>query len=41
MTLSVSTPAENLKLGKTFVQWMDEHANFRQVCEDGKGNRLP
>ncbi len=33
----VSTPAENLKLNKTFVQWMDEHANFRQICEDGKG----
>jgi hypothetical protein len=34
----VATPAENLKLPRTFVQWMEEHANFRTVCEDGKGN---
>jgi len=33
----VSTPTENLKLGKTFVAWMDEHAQLRQICEDGKG----
>lgn len=34
----VSTPAENLKLHKSFVQWMDDHSNFRTICEDGKGN---
>jgi protein-tyrosine phosphatase len=33
----LSTPAENLKLTKTFPQWMDEHANFRTICEEGKG----
>merc|ERR1711981_1023210 len=33
----VSTPTENLKLGKTFVAWMEEHAVLRQICEDGKG----
>jgi len=33
----VSTPAENLKLHRTFVQWMEEHANFRDICEEGKG----
>jgi len=33
----VSTPAENLKLAKTFAAWMDEHANFRTICEEGKG----
>ncbi len=35
--VSVATPAENLKLNKTFVQWMEEHANFRTICEEGKG----
>jgi len=33
----VSTPTENLKLVKTFVAWMDEHANLRTICEEGKG----
>lgn len=33
----LSTPAENLKLHRTFVQWMEEHANFRDICEHGKG----
>ena len=33
----VSTPAENLKLHRTFVQWMEEHANFRDICDEGKG----
>merc|ERR1712061_770956 len=33
----VSTPTENLKLGKTFVAWMEENAVMRQICEDGKG----
>ena len=33
----MSTPAENLKVNKTFVAWMDEHANFRDICEVGKG----
>jgi len=33
----LSTPAENLKLHRTFVQWMEEHANFRDICENGKG----
>lgn len=33
----VSTPSENLKLSKTFVQWMGEHENFRTICEEGKG----
>jgi len=33
----LSTPAENLKLHKTFVQWMDDHSNFRTICEEGKG----
>jgi hypothetical protein len=33
----VSTPTENLKLGKSFLVWMEEHPNLRQICEDGKG----
>merc|ERR1711976_650345 len=33
----VSTPSENLKLRKTFVQWMGDHENFRTICEEGKG----
>jgi len=33
----VSAPAENLKVSKTFVQWMNEHEDFRTICEDGKG----
>jgi len=33
----VSTPTENLKLGKSFVAWMEEHVNLRTICEEGKG----
>jgi hypothetical protein len=33
----VSTPTENLKIAKTFFQWMEEHANLRTICENGKG----
>jgi len=33
----VSTPTENLKVTKTFQAWMDDHANFRTICEEGKG----
>ncbi len=35
--LAVSTPTENLKVTKPFQQWMDDHANFRDICEEGKG----
>jgi len=33
----VSTPTENLKVTKTFEGYMGEHANFRTICEEGKG----
>jgi protein-tyrosine phosphatase len=33
----VSTPTENLKIGKGFKAWMDDHANLRTICEEGKG----
>merc|ERR1712117_109673 len=33
----VSTPADQLKLQKTFVQFMDEHSNLRELVEEGKG----
>merc|ERR1719500_1551115 len=33
----VSTPANKLKLPKTFVQYMEEHANLRTMVEEGKG----
>merc|ERR1711881_412846 len=33
----VSTPTENLGLAKTFQAFMEEHANLRTICEDGKG----
>lgn len=33
----LSTPAENLKLHSTFVNWMEAHANFRTICDEGKG----
>jgi protein-tyrosine phosphatase len=33
----VSTPTESLKLGKNFVAWMEEHANLRTLCDEGKG----
>jgi len=32
-----SVPTENLKLAESFVSWMDKHANFRTICEEGKG----
>jgi protein-tyrosine phosphatase len=32
-----SVPTENLKLAESFVGWMDKHANFRTICEEGKG----
>merc|ERR1712193_546132 len=33
----VSTPTENLKINKGFKAWMDDHANLRTICEEGKG----
>merc|ERR1711910_149374 len=33
----VSTPADQLKLNKSFVSWMDSKANLRTICDDGKG----
>jgi hypothetical protein len=33
----VSTPANKLKLPKTFVQYMEEHANLRTMVDEGKG----
>jgi len=33
----VSTPTESLKVAVPFVKWMDEHSNFRTICEEGKG----
>merc|ERR1712102_88893 len=41
LTLSggrVSTPADKLKLPKTFAQYMEEHSNLRDMVETGKGN---
>ena len=35
--LSVSCPTESLKVKKTFSAYMEEHANLRSVCEEGKG----
>jgi hypothetical protein len=34
---TVSFPTENLKINKDYVVWMDEHANLRTICEQGKG----
>ena len=34
---AVSTPTENLKINKGFKAWMDDHANLRTICEEGKG----
>merc|ERR1711892_1036609 len=34
----ISTPADQLKLPKTFVLYMEEHAALRNIVEDGKGN---
>merc|ERR1719461_742512 len=33
----ISTPAGELKLPKTFVQYMDEHSKMRDMVEQGKG----
>jgi len=33
----LATPADQLKLPKTFVQYMEEHANLRTIVEEGKG----
>merc|ERR1711976_615267 len=33
----VSTPADQLKLQKSFVQFMEEHSNLRDLVEEGKG----
>merc|ERR1711983_414133 len=33
----ISTPACELKLPKTFVQFMDEHSSFRALVDEGKG----
>merc|ERR1712121_97275 len=33
----ISTPGDQLKLAKTFVAWMEEHANLRGIVEEGKG----
>merc|ERR1712020_147577 len=33
----VSTPADQLKLPKTFATYMEEHAKLRTVVEEGKG----
>merc|ERR1712055_1030900 len=33
----ISTPADQLKLPKTFVQYMEEHGPLRNIVEDGKG----
>lgn len=32
-----SIPAEKLKLGKSFVQYMEEHSNLRTTVDEGKG----
>jgi len=33
----ISTPADQLKLPKTFVQYMEEHSGLRNIVEEGKG----
>merc|ERR1712102_120022 len=33
----VSTPADKLKLPKTFAQYMEEHSNLRTIVDEGKG----
>jgi hypothetical protein len=33
----ISTPADQLKLPKTFAQYMEEHAGLRNIVEEGKG----
>merc|ERR1719415_25889 len=32
-----ATPADKLKLPKTFVQFMEEHSNLRTLVDEGKG----
>jgi hypothetical protein len=33
----VSQPAEQLKVSKTFVAWMEDHKQLRSIVEEGKG----
>merc|ERR1712080_115976 len=33
----ISTPADQLKLNRTFTDWMGEHANLKTIVEEGKG----
>merc|ERR1712010_331186 len=33
----ISTPGDQLKLAKTFVAWMEEHAKLRTIVGEGKG----
>jgi len=33
----ISTPADQLKLAKSFVQYMEEHGSLRNIVEEGKG----
>merc|ERR1712240_456171 len=33
----VSTPADQLKLAMTFVQYMDDHSKLRTIVDEGKG----
>merc|ERR1712241_1125652 len=33
----VSTPADQLKVAKTFVAYMDEHSKLRPIVDEGKG----
>merc|ERR1712203_511299 len=33
----ISTPGDQLKLAKTFVAWMEEHAKLRTIVDEGKG----
>merc|ERR1711929_49683 len=35
----VSTPADQLKLAKTFEAYMSEHAKLRTIVDEGKGKR--
>ena len=40
-SISVSTPTENLKVTVPFTQWMEAHANLRDICNEGKGKCRP
>jgi len=33
----ISTPGDQLKLTRTFADWMTEHANLKTIVEEGKG----